>query len=112
VWGEFGEALDGILAQRSRFRRNARLALVLDVADATIDRVNQFSKVTFQGGLDELGVREVDHRVSGNSLAGLARGECLELHRLPRRCSLLNRRAVGHAASMDHGNRSGSARQG
>jgi hypothetical protein len=65
VWGEFGEALEGILAQRSRFSCNARFALALDVGDATIDRVNQFPKVTFQGGLYELGVREVDHQALG-----------------------------------------------
>jgi hypothetical protein len=80
VWGEFGESLESILTQRSRFDRNARFALVLDVADATIDRVNEFPKVTFQRGLCECGVREVDHRLSGNSLARPARCECLKLH--------------------------------
>jgi hypothetical protein len=62
VGGEFGEPLECILAQRSRFGRNARFALVLDVGDATIDRVNQFPKMAFQAALREVGVREVDHR--------------------------------------------------
>jgi hypothetical protein len=65
VRGEYREARQRMFAQRSRFLPNARLALVLDVGDATIDRVNQFPKVTFQRCLCELGIREVDHRTLG-----------------------------------------------
>jgi hypothetical protein len=112
VWGEFGESVEGILAQGSRFGRDVCFALMLDVDDATIDRVNQFPKVPFYRGLCERGIREVDHQGSWVTLARRARCECLKVHSHPSHLFTLEQTRGLTCWTMDHGNSSRSTRTG